>query len=116
PSQLLSACTAWVPPFKVHASENSTVLADMSNMSYNADNMNDLATDLKEIGLNDHEARIYGALLSSSPASATSLAKKCALSRSSVYTTLSLLISKGLVGTTYKNEVKQFIAEDVNAL
>ncbi len=71
---------------------------------------------LKELGLGDYEAMVYATLLASSPANATYIAKKCELSRSSVYTTLSSLIAKGLVGTTYKNDVKQFIAQDFSAL
>jgi len=71
---------------------------------------------LNKIGLSDHEAIIYGTLLRQSPAGASFIAKKCNLSRSTVYTVLNGLISKGLVGTTYKNEVKQFIAEEVSAL
>jgi len=77
---------------------------------------NMLENQLKSLGLTDHEANIYSTLLSNSPASATLIAKKCNLSRSSVYTSLSSLISKGLVGTSYKNEVKQFVIEDIDAL
>ncbi|MDP3727193.1 MAG: helix-turn-helix domain-containing protein [bacterium] len=75
-----------------------------------------LEQELKTLGLGDYEARIYGVLLGASPASATYLARKCGLSRSSVYTTLAGLIAKGLVGTTYRNEVKQFIAAGQSAL
>ncbi|MBP6912941.1 MAG: hypothetical protein KBB86_03340 [Candidatus Pacebacteria bacterium] len=71
---------------------------------------------LKKLGLGDHEALVYVQLLQASPANATHIAKKCNLSRSSVYTTLGFLIAKGLVGTTYKNDVKQFIAEDHSML
>lgn len=78
--------------------------------------MDSIAEKLEEAGLADYEALIYGTLLSASPASATFIAKKCDLSRSSVYTTLSTLIAKGLVGTTYKNDVKQFIAQDPSVL
>ncbi len=74
--------------------------------------MEQIIQQLKKLGLGDYEALIYTTLLSSSPASATFIAKKCNLSRSSVYTTLNSLIAKGLVGTTYKNDVKQFIAQD----
>lgn len=73
-------------------------------------------TQLENIGLGDYEARVFGALVQHSPASASFLAKKCNLSRSSVYTTLAGLTAKGLVGTTYKNEVKQFIAQDFGAV
>ena len=78
--------------------------------------MEQIIQQLKKLGLGDHEALIYTTLLSSSPASATFIAKKCSLSRSSVYTTLNSLIAKGLVGTTYKNDVKQFIAQDHSTL
>lgn len=67
---------------------------------------------LKKIGMSDHEASVFSAILGSSPASAAFIAKKCGMSRSSVYTVLSSLISKGLVGTTYKNDIKQFVAQD----
>jgi sugar-specific transcriptional regulator TrmB len=75
-----------------------------------------IENQLKSLGLTDHEANIYATLLSNSPASATFIAKKCNLSRSSVYTSLNSLIGKGLVGTSYKNEVKQFVIEDIEAL
>ncbi len=74
--------------------------------------MDNIATQLKNLGLSDYEALVYGTLLLNSPTNATFIAKKCSLSRSSVYTTLNTLIGKGLVGTTYKNDVKQFVAED----
>ena len=75
-----------------------------------------LEQPFKQLGLGDHEATVYATLLQNSPASASLLAKKTGLSRSSVYTTISILTSKGLVGTTYKNEVKQFVAEGYSAL
>jgi DNA-binding MarR family transcriptional regulator len=93
-------------------------LRKVYNLSYNPDNMapQDLPQQLKELGLGEHEASVYAALLAASPASATYLAKKCGLSRSSVYTTLSILSGKGLVGTTRRNDVKQFMAQDTDAL
>lgn len=78
--------------------------------------MEQITKQLEGLGLGVYEALVYGTLLGTSPASATFIAKKCDLSRSSVYTTLSALIAKGLVGTTYKNNVKQFIAQDEGAL
>ncbi len=78
--------------------------------------MEQITEQLKGLGLGEYEAMVYGALVGNSPASATFIAKRCSLSRSSVYTTLSTLTSKGLVGTTYKNNVKQFIAQDQSAL
>jgi predicted transcriptional regulator len=83
-------------------------LTNLYNLSYNYDNieiMNDIITQLQKFGLGDHEARVYSVLLETSPANATLIAKKCALSRSSVYTTLTSLIAKGLVGTT-SNELE----------
>jgi sugar-specific transcriptional regulator TrmB len=97
-------------------------LVILYKLSYSYDNMAshepmvELAAQLGELGLGGHEPAVYAALVVASPASATYLAKKCGLSRSSVYTTLSALTSKGLVGTTYKNDVKQFIAQDTDAL
>ena len=78
--------------------------------------MNSATSDLQQLGLSDYEAKIYTALLEQSPASATHVAKICNLSRSSVYTVLAALSAKGLVGTTYKNNVKQFIVSDIDAL
>lgn len=75
-----------------------------------------MSEQLQALGLGENEALVYGALCYASPSSATHIAKACGLSRSSVYTSLSALTSKGLVGTTYKNNVKQFIAQDESAL
>lgn len=71
---------------------------------------------LLKLGLTKNESLVYEILLVHSPANASYLAKKCGLSRSSVYTSLNLLIAKGLVATSYKNEVKQFIAKDFDAM
>lgn len=72
--------------------------------------------ELKKIGLGDYESLIYAVLLRNSPTTASILARKCNLARSSVYTTLNSLIAKGLVATSYKNETKQFIAQDLSVL
>jgi sugar-specific transcriptional regulator TrmB len=97
----------------------------MFKLSYTSDNsdgnvffrdMQYLVPQLKQLGLTGYEASVYAALLEHSPASASFVAKKCGLSRSSVYTTLNTLMGKGLVGTTYKNEIKQFIAQDKSSL
>lgn len=78
--------------------------------------MEQIISQLQKLGLRDHEALVYANLLCASPSGATFLAKKCGMSRSSVYTILEALKSKGLVSTTYKNEIKQFIAEDSKSL
>jgi sugar-specific transcriptional regulator TrmB len=71
---------------------------------------------LQELGLSEHEAKVYGALLERSPLGAAAIAKACGLSRTTVYTVLGTLTGKGLVATTYKNEVKQFVTTGVDAL
>lgn len=73
-------------------------------------------SQLKTLGLGDYEARVYLVLLADSPSNATFIARKCNLSRSSVYTTLASLTERGLVSTTYRNNVKQFVAEDPSVL
>lgn len=84
----------------------------MSKLSYNSDTMTfeDLRKTLEGLGLTGHEPAVYSCLLEQSPASAAWIAKRCGLSRSSVYATLGVLVGKGLVGTTHKNDVKQFVA------
>lgn len=93
----------------------------MFNLSYSYGNnlkimQQSAKKQLIDIGLNEYEAGAYLVLVESSPASAAFIAKKLSQSRSTVYTALERLISKGLVGTTYKNEVKQFIAEPVSSV
>lgn len=78
--------------------------------------MDPLRNSLARLGLAGHEARVYAALLEHSPTGAAVIARKCGLSRSSVYTTLQALVGKGLVGTTYRDEVKQFVVEGHGAL
>lgn len=75
----------------------------------------DLRKRLKELGLGGHEPAVYATLLEG-PVGAAVIARKCGLSRSSVYTTLNALTGKGLVGTTHRDEVKQFVAEGPGAL
>ncbi len=78
--------------------------------------MEDLAAQIETLGLGKNESAVYAALAVRSPMNATMIARHCARSRSTVYTSLASLISKGLVATTYKNNVKQFIAQDPDAL
>lgn len=78
--------------------------------------MQNLTDHLTRLGLGPYEASVYGALLERSPASAATIAKACALSRSTVYTCLHALVGKGIVKVTQKNGVKQFLAEDVEIL
>lgn len=78
--------------------------------------MQHLAPQLEQLGMSDYESRIYAALLEQSPMGAALIAKKCNLSRSTVYTVLAALIAKGFIGTTHRNEVKQFFVEDLSAV
>ena len=91
-------------------------LTKLYKLPYNTDNMIDLKLNLEKIGLSNYEAIILDVLFKNSPSTAAFIAKKCNLARSSVYTTLNSLIGKGLVGTTFKNEIKQFVAEDISAI
>ncbi len=75
-----------------------------------------LRLELLQLGLNQHEATIYASLVEHAPVPASWIAKHCGLARSSVYTTLESLVAKGLVGTTYEREVKQFVASGHEAL
>lgn len=76
----------------------------------------ELRNTLQRLGLIGHEPAVFGSLLAHSPASAAWIAKQCGLSRSSVYATLGVLVGRGLVGVTHKNDVKQFVAEGATAL
>jgi hypothetical protein len=73
---------------------------------------NPLFDQLTELGLSHYEAGVYLTLLEHSPTSAGFIAKKHRYSRSTVYASLDKLITKGLVGTTFKNGVKQFMAQE----
>lgn len=68
-----------------------------------------LARELQRLGLPDDEARILGVLYEQSPVGASFIARKLERSRSTIYTAIASLTAKGLVSTTYKNEVKQFV-------
>lgn len=72
---------------------------------------NPLLSQLAELGFGAYEAPVYLALLQHSPTSAGFIAKKLKFSRSTVYAALDRLSAKGLVGLTYKNNVKQFMAQ-----
>lgn len=76
----------------------------------------ELEAALAELGLTSHEARVLAAVVRASPASASAIAKTTGIARSSVYTTLDALVAKGLVGTSFINEVKQFTSSGHEAL
>lgn len=69
---------------------------------------------LMGLGLSSNEAVIYIALLEKSPLTGYELAKKCNISRGSIYTTLERLVEKGAVQKTIDNkyvsiEFQQFL-------
>ncbi len=69
---------------------------------------------LTGLGLSSNEAMIYMALLEKSPLTGYEVAKRCNLSRGSVYTTLERLVEKGSVQKTVDNkylaaDLEQFI-------
>jgi sugar-specific transcriptional regulator TrmB len=75
-----------------------------------------ITNQLEQLGLSQNEASIYLELIKTSPASVSYLAKKLKRSRSTIYTAMERLITRGLVGVSYKNEVKQFVAESPSIL
>ncbi len=75
-----------------------------------------LKRQLVALGFNEYEAGVYLVLTEHSPSSAAFVAKSLTLSRSTVYTALDRLVARGLVGTSYKNEVKQFVAQPPSAI
>ena len=71
---------------------------------------------MRRLGLSAHEAILYTTLVGTSSASASWLAKRCALPRSSTYTALDVLVSRGLIGFTHEGEVKRFVSLGHGAL
>jgi sugar-specific transcriptional regulator TrmB len=78
--------------------------------------MQKIQEQLMEVGFSEYEAQVYSALVQHSPSSATAIAKSCGYARSTVYTILNTLIAQGLVATTHKNNIKQFIAQDAQSI
>lgn len=71
---------------------------------------------IRALGFSETEASVYVQLLCLSPAQAALIAKKTGIPRSSVYLAMNELFAKGLVSVTFKNGVRQFIAEDPKVL
>lgn len=79
--------------------------------------MSDLILEkLTDLGFSTQEANVYLALVTQSPSGAARIAKQLALSRSTVYTIIDRLMAKGLLVTSYQNNVKQFAAAPTSAL
>jgi sugar-specific transcriptional regulator TrmB len=71
-----------------------------------------LIEELKKIGLNEKEAKIYLALLELGEANIQQLSKKSAVKRTTVYDILEGLKQKGLINITTKNKRAFYLAED----
>lgn len=71
---------------------------------------------LKNLGIEEKEAKVYLALLSLGEATATKLAEKTNLDRTLMYQLTNKLIERGLVSYIIKNNVRYFSAADPETL
>lgn len=79
-------------------------------------NNNVLIKDLVDFGLSEKEALVYISLLELEVAPANIISKKAGTNRSSTYVVLDSLKEKGLVGTTDKEGVQNFVASSPEVL
>lgn len=78
--------------------------------------MIDLISTLKNLGLEEQEAKTYLALLSLKEATATKLTERANIGRVNMYQITNRLIEKGLVSYVVKNNVRYFTAADHETL
>lgn len=71
---------------------------------------------LIEIGFPDGEARIYLELLKIGPQAASTIAKRLGLNRSTVYSLIKSLESKGVVSSCKNGKIKFYASNDPNCL
>ena len=71
-----------------------------------------LENDLKQLGLEEKEAKVYLAALELGPTSIQNLTKKSAIKRSTVYEMLKSLKEKGLITETTKGKRRLVVASD----
>jgi HTH-type transcriptional regulator, sugar sensing transcriptional regulator len=71
---------------------------------------------LRRLGLEEKEAKVYLALLSTGECTATKISQKTVLDRTLMYQITNKLIDKGLVSFVVKNNVKYFIAANPKKL
>lgn len=71
-----------------------------------------LENDLKQIGLEEKEARVYLAALELGPTNIQNLTKKSEIKRSTVYEMIKNLKSMGLISETTKGKRRLFIASE----
>ena len=69
-------------------------------------------TVLKEIGLTDHEIKVYLTMLEEDENLASNIAEKTKINRSLMYTILNNLMEKGMVSYVIKENRKYFMATD----
>ncbi len=72
--------------------------------------LRNMQSKLQEIGLSKKESNIYLALVISGENTASGIAKKTTILRSSIYDYLETLLEKGFVSYTYKSHIKYFQA------
>jgi len=74
--------------------------------------MQNMKTQLHEVGLTENESKTYIALLELGPSNAGIISRKTGSHRRVIYDTIERLIKKGLVGYILKNNVKLFQASN----
>ena len=75
--------------------------------------MKDIEKKLVDQGFTVKEAKLYIATLSLGEATATDIAKRAGIERTTSYNILPTLVRKGLVDTTEKGGVKYFLVSDI---
>lgn len=75
-----------------------------------------LVSTLKQIGLEEKQAKIYLACLELGETSIKEIAKKAGIKRTTIYDIIDEMIDAGLIKTTTKGQKKKFIASEPNEL
>ncbi len=74
--------------------------------------VNNIITRLKDIGLSEYEARVYTALIGTSPCTAYEIAKAAGIPTSKIYEVLSRLVEKGMASIIDSDKKKLYIPID----
>ncbi len=72
--------------------------------------------DLSSLGITKKETQLYLALLELGEATATDIAKRAKIKRTTAYNILPSLIERGFIQTTQKRGIKYFFIEDVKSI
>lgn len=75
-----------------------------------------LVSDLGELGLSLEEAKVYIAILELGGGYVSTIAKKSGVNRVACYHTLGKLVSRGIINSLEKNNVKYFAVENVKVI